>query len=621
MANVSEVGAAKVDVESYQCSIKKVTVSTKWKNPDNSDAVETVSTTVYDNNSKVGKDIYIITSQKGKKVTINTDRDEGKCKINSHKRYEMSWSEYKKDDNGNLNKTDTVQLSPFDRTKSRLNVEGLVIAAGKDALISSVLPFFLPFNLVRTPLKKVEEIKNESIQTIKCFEIGGAFEALKYWKLPLNLEQSSITTFKQYTCKETAFQYRIITYPDIKFKIEFTIDSKDVTKDQTKNLLKKKFDWCRPTLDISTTYNGKEDKLELKIDFNKNTDDNKHEYVYFKYLKDNSVVAELGSEVIQQLPKTVENVRSFFSAVKKICTHEFIQEFLALDTNVLKQGFTPFGPLEIDPPSVSLTIEGKYRTSKDLTKIGKRYSFSIRCDPLIGATYTIDLLYLILNAVTSGAATGVYLLVNNLSSILKDLLGDDIKKSPVSANIELKLEINGKINASVEFVVDSIDSNKVSLTPIEGVLNFDLKARVNADVDIFFFATAAVDLSVTATSGITVQLGLENHIKEGEGLVVPFTLLFNGLKIKYTVKASAGLKKTKIKNKSYVGVEKEGEKKLLDKTEIYSHDFVFFKEKARNSLQTNTANNNSNTGNNNTGGNSSMGGGGSFGGGGGGRSW
>lgn len=578
MAGISEVGAAEVDVKSYKCSIKEVTVSTKWKAPDK-EVDEEVSTKVYDSESKIQKDIYIVTSQKGKKVTIKTNRDAGECRRDEHKRYTMAWTEFKKDGEGNQKQVDKVQLSPFNMTTSKVNVQGLAIAATKDAMLSAALPVLIPYNLLRTPLKVNEEIKNETIQTVKCFEIGGAFDALQYWNLPIPIEKSYITKFSYATCKEGPFQFQVISYPDISFKLEFTLDSAQRDKnDKSLNPFNKKFDWCRPKFEISTTYNAKKCKLELKIDLNKDADD----YVYFKYIENNTVVTELGSGIIQQLPKFIYNAKNFFKVVKKICTHEFIQEFLAFDASKFKKE----PKWELIPPSIKFEVTSKYNTSRDLAQIGKYYNLTLSCDPLIGLKYKLDLLYIILNAVTGGAATGVYLLVKNIKPIIEELLGDDLD-SPVSADVFIDLEISGKINASLQYIIDTIKSNagsnKLSLTPVEGVIDVDLKAGAKASITFFFIATAAAEASMTASSGITLQVGFENHLKEKKGIVVPVTMLFNGLKIKWCVKASAGLKKTKITKESYVGVEKEGEKKVWDKKEIFSRDFTFFKDDGKSS--------------------------------------
>lgn len=583
MANTSEVGASKVEVQSYQCSVKKVTVTTKWKAPDK-EVDEEVTTTVFDNQTKVGKKIYVVTSQKGKKVTIKTQRDGGACSRGSHKHYEMAWSEFKKEENGNKQLVDKIMLASYNRSESHVNVSGLMAAAAKDALLSAALPVLIPYNLSRTPFKIYEEIKDESIQTVKFLEIGGAFEALKYWRLPIPIDNECVTKFTHTTCKEGLFGYQIVTYPDISFKLEFKLDTKVRDKtDKSLNPFNKKYDWCKPEFKFSTTYNAKKCKLELKIDLNKDEDEKEpHEYVYFKYIENNTIVTELSSQIIQSLPTYISNAKKFFAAVKNICNHKFIQKFLAFDAKDMKKE----PKFELVPPCVNLEVEAKYNSSKDLLQIGKYYSITLSCDPLIGLTYKIDLLYILLNAVTGGAATGVYLLVKNLKPVVENLLGDDLD-SPLSADVYIDLVLTGQINASLQYIIDTIKSNegtnKLSMTPIEGVIDFDLKAGAKASVNVFFIATAAVEASASLSSGIRIQVGFENHLKEKKGIVVPFTILFNGAKVKWCLKASAGLKKTKISNKTYRGVEKEGEKKLLDKAEIYTHDFVFFKDSGKTS--------------------------------------
>lgn len=580
MAKIAELGASKIQLESYKCSIRKVTVTTKWKAPDQ-EVDQDVEAVVYDNVSKEGKNIYIVASPKGKSVTIKTNRQEGKCKRDDHKRFLISWVEYKKDEKGKEQEIKKYQLTPYCRTESTVNIEGVAINM---ALAGPVLPFIIPDKYLPVPMRNDERIENERIQKIKSAEIGGFLPALKLLFLPLNTDRKTVTTIKHATCQEGAFQYTITAYPDISHKLEFKFEMKDPNKKKLENPFKK--DWYKPTLEFTTTYNGKADQIKLKIDLNKNVEEDKdkgikadkHEYVYFKYTKDHEVVAEFGSEIIQQLPSLIENVKDLFNTIKRICSHEFINDLLKFDTSKLKADFKPW-KWELVPPSVAIGVESKYRTSKDFTEIGKYYNISIACDPLIGITFTLDLLYLILNVVTSGAATGVYLLIKNLKEVLDDIFGEDIKNSPVSADIYLDLAITGKINSSLQFIIDTIkkddDVKKLSFTPVEGVLEVELKAGASLSVNVFFIATAAVDVSASASSGITVTVGLEYRRKTGEGMVVPVTLYFNGIVVKYTVKASAGLKKTKLTKKTYLGVEKDGQKKLLDKMELCSHVFTF----------------------------------------------
>lgn len=576
MPGISEVGACSVNVESFQCSIKKIVVTTKWKAPDK-EVDEMVSTTVYDNVSKTAKNMYLVSSPKGKEITIKVDRDGGRCIKQPHKVFSMAWPDYEKDEKGTTQEVQAIKTQRITSVTTQINYKGLAIAAAKDAALSTALPFLIPYHLIKTPKRITEVHNNERSLRVKCFEVGGAFEALKYWRLPIPVENNYLTKFSYLSCREGLSGFQVISYPDISCKLEFTLDSEKNATDPTRNPITKKFDWCRPKFEATTTYNGKQDKIVLKIDFNKDAED----YVYLKYIKQNNVVAEFGSGILQQLPNIVKNFTNFLKAVKKICTHEFIQDFLAIDTKKLKDDYK-IGSFKMVPPSVSLTVEGKYNTSRDLLRIGKFYSITLACDPLIGVTYKLDLLYLLLNWATAGVATGVYLLIKNLKPIIEGLLGDDIK-SPASADVFIDLEITGKINASLNYIIDTIKSNegsnKLNMTPVEGVIDFDLKAGAKASIDFFCIATASAEASMTLSSGFTFQVGFENHLKEGIGLVVPFGILFNGAKIKWVLKASAGLKKVTYKKSTSKGVQKEGEKKLLDKAELYSHDFVFLKPK------------------------------------------
>lgn len=569
MPNISEVGAAKVEVENYQCSIKKITVSTKWKAP-LQEASETVEAVAYDHvEAKDGKTLYLVTSSEGKKVTVKTERVDGKCPRKSHKNYKMSWDDYKKKESENANQEDNSKTVSYStRTETKFNAKELALAAGKDALLSFPLsPILLPFNLIKTPITVKKEIKNEDSYEIKCFEVGGAWEALKYWRLPIPLDNKYVTQFSHISCKEGPIHYQIISYPDISFELELSTEANDTDDSHL---------FCLPTFTATTTYNAKKSKIELEVNFEKDAE----EYVKFKYIEQNTVISEFSSEVLQEIPSILKNPLDFFRAVKRILNLDFIHEFLGFDISEYKENtkVVDFKPV---PPKGSISVKGQYRTSKDLTKIGKYYEINLSLDPLIGVTCTIDLLYWILTSVSGGAYAGVYVLIKNIKPILEKLLGDDIEKAPVSADIYVKLEITGKINSSLQFFIDTIqeEQRNYSLTPVEGVLDIDLKAGVKASIDILYIFNGEVELSGSASSGISLQFGLEDHFAEGRGLVVPMTILFNGMKFKYCVKACAGFKKVKLMKK-YLGIDKEGEIKVWDKKELFSHEFELLKDKA-----------------------------------------
>ena len=96
MSGIAEVGATGVELKEHQCGIKKITVSTKWVAPGR-EMPEDVCATVYDNTSgEEGRTLYLISSPKGKKVTIKTEREEGECQRESHRKYQMAWVDFKK---------------------------------------------------------------------------------------------------------------------------------------------------------------------------------------------------------------------------------------------------------------------------------------------------------------------------------------------------------------------------------------------------------------------------------------------------------------------------------------------------------------------------------------------
>ena len=594
MANISEVGASNVDVKSYKCSIKKIDVTTKWKAP-SAELPETVKATVFDSeNATKEKTIYLVTSPEGKKVTIKVERDEGKCTKENHKEYVTSWIDYKKDEE---NQEQDQEPTSYDRTESKFNVKGLLVAATKDAALSMVLPYFLPYNLLKTPIKKEELIKNESIQEIKCFEIAGALEALKYWKLPLDLEYPYTTTFKHVTCKEGPFQYKIISYPDISFKLEASVGTTE--KEKKKNgrshferqtnsakYLKERgtalaeeapktdLKLKAPSFTASTTYNGGKDELEVKLDF-----DRENDFIHFKY-KHDPFEAEIGSGFIQDISGTLKKFKDCRDLVNKFRNVEKNFKKLGID---LVKNYKPY-KFEFNSPSIFLSVEGQYQTSKDLNRIGKFYDICLDCEPLMSISLTIDLLFLILSAASAGTAAGIIVLLKNLDKVIEKLLGKKYKEKyndtkPFECDIYFDLVVTGAINGEAHWIIDTTEkSNWNSNTgSIEGVLSVDLKAGIKASIKFFYFISASGEISASGSSGIKLKIGFENRVAQGEGLIVPFETIFLGITIKYCLKGSVGL--TKIFS---IGGGFEGETELLDKRriEILSGKMVFLDEKS-----------------------------------------
>ena len=573
MPGISEVGADKVELESYKCSIEKVTVSTKWKAP-LKEISETVEALAYDNvEAKEGKTLYLISNPEGKTVIIKTEKKDGKCSRSNHKNYLMKWDDYKE-------QKCTAETVSQDRTKSHFNSSGLLTAAVKDVQMSALygLPFVLPINLVKTPLKVDEKIKGESIVKIKCFEIGGVLDALSYWYLPLDLEKKYITQFNYTTCKEGFFGYKIISYPDINFKLKISIGTKEKSeaeisteKDASDGGFVLPYKKSKPKFEATTKFNGGNNELTIKVDFN--TGDKVKENFSCTYIKNDRVLTEISSEALQQI-KSIKAPLDFIRALIKICSLEFINDFLAFDVNTIPKD-KRHKVVDFDPklPNATFSIEGKYCTSRDLTQVGKCFLLEAACDPLIGCKITIDLLYLILNWTSAGAATGIYVLIKNLKEVLKSMFDNKYDELPVDGDVFFDLEITGCINARLKLVIDTIkDNDKHHSLKAEGVISVDLKAGIKASIQVFYFVSGAIEFSAEASSGIKVVAELDYRGLK-EGLYVPLNVIFNGIKIKYKAKAYAGLKKVKYNNKGGVGFDIDGEKELLGKKSLYTREF------------------------------------------------
>ena len=596
MANVTEVGAADIKVQDYKCSIKEITVTSKWKAP-NAEVSENVTTTVFDSKSEkkgVQKNIYIITSPDGKDITVKTVREDGNCQRDNHKKYQKQWEDYK-------------------ATKAKDDRWPLPV---------------LPYEITTTSQKEEKTIVQEEKHTIKCFEIGGASEAFKYLPLPIELDRDCVTAFKYNSCKEGPVFYKVTAYPDISFKAEVTVGTKmaklkrssySAAPEGQKYEKKYKTSFERetasakyiperiegvyddythakkkiapPTITLSTTYNNEKDEIEIKVDTDVKEKDN--ELFYGKYKHDSAEI-QIGTAVIQKFGKTVKKAKDTIELLGKICNLQFLKDFIDFDAADLIKNYKPY-KIKLEPPSVSITVEGKYQTSKDLTRIGKYIDIGCALDPLLCISLTIDLLFLILSAVSAGTATGIYMIIKNLDKVLEKVLDKDYKKKyegrlPVDLDIYIDLVLTGSVGGDFHLMINTAeDSYKDMPTDyvsasesIEGELKVDLKAGIKASVNILYFVTANGELSASGSSGIKVKLGLVNRILQGEGMSLQFDTIFLGLKIKYCVKGKVGLFKS-----FRVGGSIEGETELLEKRKIgfLSGGITFFEDKSAKTLQ------------------------------------
>ena len=574
MGSSSEVGASEVKLQCYRCSIKEVTVSAKWKAPGAEISEQAVAKVFDSTKLERTKTIYLISSPQGEKVKIKTVREAGGCQRENHRKYRMRWNEY--------------TYAPQDKPS-------------KPQIIPLTMPW-KPYIIKSTPKAEEAEIKQEDDLNIKCFEIGGALEALNFLSLPIPLNINTSTTRLYASCKEGAFNYNIVSYPDIKFKLEIEINSEEAKKKRggfshfksesfklkrvlpnAKKMIDDAWDtevkFCPPCVSFLTTYNGKKNgversKLEFKIDFDK-----EKEFVNFLYHHDGQDVG-FGSQGIQEIPRLINKVKDLCALLKNVCNVKFLKELL--DFDVAKLQYKPW-EFKLNTPSIDITFEGQYHTSKDLTKIGRLFDICVACSPLLGVTLTIDLLYLILTSLSMGTATGIYLMLTNINKVLEKILGKDYKKehkisSPVEADIFFKLEITGAINGDSHWFIDTTEKRNANSSSgsIEGEIKVDLKAGAKASVDVFL-VQAEGELSATASTGIKLSVGFENRILQGEGLAALLDIIFSGLKLKYVVYGKVGLAKTR-----KWGRDMNGEEKLLEKKSLLSKSMVFFAEKQQN---------------------------------------
>lgn len=657
MSGIAEVGATGVELKEHQCSIKKITVSTEWKAPGR-EMPEDVCATVYDNTSgEEGRTLYLISSPKGKKVTIKTEREEGECQRESHRKYQMAWVDFKKKEekietnvnnqsedisisegggfgsgfsgggfegsSGSSRGSERISEVPYSsRTENKFNAEGLVLAAIKDVALSFPFPI-LPFNLIKTPMFLEQEIKNEDKFEVKCFEIGGELEELpKYWqvpflspldenfvtnilhikdiigseigelykylKLPIPLDKNYETKFSHRSCKEGPIHYQIVSYPDISFKLEVSVgtdeprkkrNGRSYFKSESKSwkyiksegfnrlnnevlgevgrTFNSELSWSNVTVEALTSYNGGDDEIGFKIDL-----DPKKELIRFKF-KHDTIVREFGSQDIPNLIykikiiKIIKFIYDLGVLLDKICNLKFIKEIFNF------KDYKPY-KLEAKPPGVLISYERRYHTSSDLLRIGKCHDFSLSFEPLVSLSLTIDLLFVILTAISDGAYAEIYAAIKNFDKVLKKVLGNDYKEKykgilPFDFNIYFDFVISGAINCEGRWIIDTTEEDALTTGLVAVVLKADLKAGAKVSVKTFFIITTGGELSGSATSGFKFQYGLE----KGKNLVFLYETIFLGLKLKWCAKANAGLFKIKIFDEG-----REGEKDIIDMCNI-----------------------------------------------------
>lgn len=567
MSDSSETGACTIKVQSYKCSIKKISVSTKWKAP-TAEIAETVTVTAFNNQSGMnGKTMYLVSSPEGKDVTINTTRVEGSCQRANHKKYVISCS------------TDTY--NPSNKTPG---LGGPNIGNQGGTNQSS--------NKSGNQDKELE-IKKEEKLKIKCYEINGVAEAFRYISLPVPTLKKYTTTFKYLSCTEGTIQYKFISYPDISYKIEFSLGAEAKNnfnktskfEAKTKNLsyvstqlstmnttafdVELKFS---PSLIASTTFNGGNDQLEFTLNFDK-----EKEIAHLKY-KHNSVEHELGSQGIQDTGKTIQRFKDLLIVIKRISSIDFLSELWNFDsTNLVKYNLKPY-TLKLAPPNVLLCYEGKYQTSRDLTRIGRYIDFGIACEPLIKISFVVDLLFLILNLATSGAATGFLAMLRNLDKVIVKILGNNYKKeyknaSPFSADVYFNLTISGAINGSIHAIIDTSEKKDpyTFSGSIAGELKVDLEAGAKTKIDAFFLV-AEGEVSGSGSTGIKIVERLENHIQQGGGVSFIVEGIFMGIKVKYCVKAKVAAMQTYSYGRNW-----DGDATLMKESTLFSkrwNDFI-----------------------------------------------
>lgn len=555
-----------MDVESYQCSITKITATTEWEAP-NAEVPEKVTATVFDGDtSKPAKTIYLISSPKGTEVTLKTERKDGNCTRDGHKKRIMLWNDFKKDEKNN--------------SQSQASVLSFKIQSPLD-----------PYVFKLEPQKKVEDLKAEEKLKIKCFEVGGVYQALMYFSLPVPIDKNYVTTFKYNSCAEGPIQYRIVSYPDISFKGVFSIGSDAVKnknntskfekntskpgrittqlKDINENSLDVNVEF-KPSLTLSTKYNGGKDELELKFNFDKDKD-----FCSFKYKHDSR--EENYSSSLFNIPGTIKKIENLCSLISKISKVDFLKALMDFDATSLVSNYKPY-KLKLGSPSVSFSIESKYHTTKDLSEIGKLIDVCFACDPLLSISLTVDLLFLIISAATAGSGTGFYVMLKNLDKVIGKILGDDYRKKykktkPFSADVYFNFIVTGSVSGDVHCFIDTTEKRNANsdTKSIQGKLKVDLEAGAKVSLDTLFIAVEG-EASASASTGIKIKFGIEDHMLQGRGMTYLVEGIFLGIKIKYCIKGKVGWAKTKSYGKSLV----DGKATLMDASKLFSGQFTIF---------------------------------------------
>lgn len=572
MPGISEVGACNIDVKSFKCSIEKITVSTKWEGP-NTEVKQDVTVPVFDPKKGIkGRTLYIISSPEGQKVTIKTERTDGQCNRDGHKKYMLSWKDFEKDN---------TQEAP--KTKSSNNPLSIL-------KIKSPLD---PYVFKIVPQKEIKSIAKEEKLDIKCFEVGGAYQALLYFPLPVPIDKNYCNSFTFLSCKDGSIPFNIISYPDISFSVKFAIGTdavKSVTKTSKFEKSTKRPGYVKtqlrdintdslaadiefkPSLTVSSTYNKDKDKLELTFNFDK-----EKEFCKFKYKHDK--FEEEYSSALLDIPGNIKKIKSLCNLISKISKIDFLKEFTDFDSAKLVKQYKPF-KLKLGSPNVVFSYEGKYQNSRDLTRIGKYIDFGFSCEPLLSLSFTVDLLYLIISAATAGTGTGFYVMLKNLDKVIEKILGREYKKDyknakPFEANVYFDFVITGKINGGIHWIIDTSEEKEPNSSSgsIEGVLKVDLKAGAKVSLDVFIVSVEG-EASASGSTGIMIKFGLEDHMLQGRGFLYTIEGVFLGITIKYCIKGKVGLMKTK----SYGGSLADGEAKLMKKSSLFRGEWTIFED-------------------------------------------
>lgn len=560
MGSSSEVGACNVNLDSYQCSFKEITVSTDWSTPGGLTSGSAIAN-IIDNNTNARKTLYVVSSPAGKKITVRTVREPGKCTREAHRMYRRKWDEYMPD-------ARFITYAKVDGFSGGTAVNGNNQCVRREEGIP-----LSPFVRINNQQNKQSTILDQEQIVIKCFEIGGIFDTLNYFKLPIPTTPKQVSSVSYASCKQRGIGFDIITYPDVRFKIELTLGTKEAKKKtggwshfksesiKLDTAVEKiepkiieafgtKIAFYPPRVDAKFIYNGKQDELGFTLDF-----DTKKEIFSFHYKhelvekngpieKKKSIEKKFGTEAIQSIPKALDKIKDLCDIISRIINMNFLDELKHFNPNNLR-AYCPF-EFKVNPTSFCLSVEGQYQTSQNLMRIGKVYDICLDADPLISMSLKIDLLYIILNTISAGAATGFYNMFKNFDSVIGKILGNGYKKKynnakPFSADVFFDLVITGSINGGLHLYIDTTeekrkDSGSGSIT---GELKVDLKAGGNLSVNLYIIQIEG-EASASATTGIKIKLGIEDRVKQGDGAKALFEIIFSGFKVTYCLKGKAG---------------------------------------------------------------------------------